>query len=185
MVGKRIYLRPEEPTDSVNSAKLDRQETETFYNIGRSLTSSVIFENWIEGNQKPDLPTWIKFSVCLRENDKLIGDVALCNVDYQRRTAETASYVGPAKYRDSGYGSEAKHLLLEYAFERLGLHMVESWVVFPNTRSAAALRKQGYTEAGRINWLFTHNGNLGNCVVFDLLAEEWRALPRQEWEPTP
>jgi RimJ/RimL family protein N-acetyltransferase len=82
------------------------------------------------------------------------------------------------KYRGGGYGSEAKHLLLEYAFERLGLHMVRSFVTFRNTRSAAALRKQGYKEAGRLHWTFNLHGTYGNAVVFDLLAEEWRAMPR-------
>jgi RimJ/RimL family protein N-acetyltransferase len=60
--------------------------------------------------------------------------------------------------------------------------MVESWVYFPNTRSAAALRKQGYTEAGRVTWLYPFEGNFGNMVVFDLLAEEWRAMPRKAWD---
>ena len=60
--------------------------------------------------------------------------------------------------------------------------MVESWVLFPNTRSAAALRKQGYREAGRVNWLYPFEGGLGNFVAFDLLAEEWRAMPRKAWE---
>ena len=108
--------------------------------------------------------------------------MALLDVDYQNRFAETGSFFGHARYRGSGYGSEAKHLLLEYAFERLGLHMVQSWVYFQNTRSAAALRKQGYREAGRVNWVYPNKGTLDNFVVFDLLADEWRALPRKEWE---
>ena len=53
---------------------------------------------------------------------------------------------------------------------------------FPNTRSAAALRKQGYREAGQINWLYSHQGGMDNMVVFDLLAEEWRAMPRKAWD---
>jgi len=183
MVGKRVYLRPEEPSDSVKSALMARQETETFFDIGRHLTSPVMLEKWINDHQKPDLPGWITFAVCLRENDELIGWVALLDVDYQNRFAETGSFFGNVQYRGGGYGSEAKQLLLEYAFERLGLHMVQSWVYFQNTRSAAALRKQGYREAGRIHWLYPNNGTLDNFVVFDLLAEEWRAMPRQEWEP--
>lgn len=182
MVGNRVYLRPEEPTDGVKGALIARQETETFFNIGRHLTSSAMFEKWIEDHQKPELANWITFAVCLRENDEVIGWVALLYVNYQNRTAETGSFFGEKAYRGSGYGSEAKHLLLEFAFEGLGLHMVESWVYFPNTRSAAALRKQGYTEAGRVNWLYPYEGSLGNFVAFDLLAEEWRALPRKAWE---
>lgn len=182
MVGRRVYLRPEEPSDGVKAALLARQETETFFDIGRHLTSPVMYEKWINEHQKPDLPSWITFAVCLRENDEPIGWVALLDVDYQNRFAETGSFFGNIQYRGGGYGSEAKQLLLEYAFERLGLHMVQSWVFFQNTRSAAALRKQGYREAGRINWLYPNNGTLDNFVLFDLLAEEWRAMPRKEWE---
>lgn len=181
MVGQRVYLRPEEPKDGIKAALLARQETETFFDIGRHLTSPVMYEKWINDHQKPDLPSWITFCVCLRENDEPIGWVALLDVDYQNRFAETGSFFGDFQYRGGGYGTEAKQLLLEYAFERLGLHMLQSWVYFQNTRSAAALRKQGYREAGRINWLYPNNGTLDNFLVFDLLADEWRAMPRQEW----
>lgn len=182
LVGKRVYLRPEEKKDSKESAKWARQETETFFDIGRHLVSSVLQASWIDRFQEPDKPDWIWFSVCLRENDELIGSVGLLGVDYVHLTAETGSFFHHLDYRGSGYGSEAKQLLLEYAFDVLGLHMVESWVYFPNTRSAAALRKQGYKEAGQINWLYSHNGKFDNFIVFDLLAEEWRAMPRAEWD---
>lgn len=184
MVGQRVYLRPEEPDDGVKAALAARQEIETFFDIGRHLNSPVMFAKWLSDHEKAELPSWITFSVCLRETDEHIGWVALLDVDYQNRFAETGSFFGSIEHRGSGYGSEAKQLLLEYAFERLGLHMVQSWVYFPNTRSAAALRKQGYSESGRVNWVYSHNGTLGNFVTFDLLAEEWRAMPRREWTPT-
>jgi len=182
MVGSRVYLRPEEPDDADPGAEDARMETESFFDIGRHLTSSVMFREWIADHEKKDLPDWITFAVCLRETDEVIGWVGLLDVDYQNRFAETGSFFRTG-YRGSGYGSEAKQLLLEYAFERLGLHMLQSWVFFDNTRSAAALRKQGYKEAGRINWLYANKGTLDNMVVFDLLAEEWRAMPREAWEP--
>lgn len=181
MVGKRVYLRPEEKGDGDMVAAWARRETETFFDIGRHLISSVSHTHWTDQAQKPALPSWVWFSVCLRENDEMIGSVGLIGIDYQNRFAETGSFFQRTDYRGGGYGSEAKHLLLEYAFERLDLHMLQSWVYFPNTRSAAALRKQGYKEAGRINWLYSHNGTLDNFVLFDLLREEWRTMPRAEW----
>ncbi len=51
-------------------------------------------------------------------------------------------------------------------------------MIFPNTRSAAALRKQGYRERGREHWLIPVDGGYQNLIVFDLLAGEWRAMPR-------
>jgi hypothetical protein len=44
-----------------------------------------------------------------------------------------------------------------------------------NLRSAAALRTQGYREAGRLFWKQTGAGQFLNQLVFDLLADEWRA----------
>lgn len=181
VVGERVYLRPEEKADAKEIAAWSRRETETFFDIGRHMASSVLQEHWLDQHQEKDPPEWIWFSVCLRENDEHIGSVGLIDVDYVNLFAETGSFFHRPDYRGNGYGSEAKQLLLEYAFDVLGLHMVQSWVYFPNTRSAAALRKQGYREAGRMHWLYTHNGGYDNFVVFDLLADEWRAMPRAEW----
>lgn len=181
MVGRRVYLRPFEPGDAVEESRWARREPETFFDIGRHLWSSVGAAHWREEGQKKTLPEFIGFSVCLRETDEFIGAVDLLGVDYWNRYAETGSFFHRPEYRGGGFGSEAKQLLLEYAFEILGLHTLQSWVYFQNTRSAAALRKQGYTEAGRINWLYPNKGTLDNFVVFDLLASEWRAMPREAW----
>lgn len=180
LVGKRVYLRPEEPGDFEIVARLARGETETFFDIGRYLPPWVALKSRSESQQKPTWPANIWFAVCLRENDEYLGTVGLLDIDYQHWFAETGSFFNRPEFRGGGYGSEAKHLLLEWSFEILGLHMVQSWVYFPNTRSAAALRKQGYSEAGLMPWAYSHNGTLDNFVLFDLLAEEWRAMPRED-----
>lgn len=181
LVGERVYLRPEEKDDAKIVADWARKEEETFFDIGRHLPTTVLHQHWSQSEQEGDHPEGIWFAVCLRENDEPIGAVGLLGIDYVHQYAETGSFFHRPDYRGNGYGSEAKQLLLEYAFETLGLHMVESWVYFPNTRSAAALRKQGYRECGRVTWLYPYEGTFGNMVVFDLLADEWRAMPRAEW----
>lgn len=178
MVGARIYLRPEDKKDAEKAANASRMEEESFWDIGRHLVPEAKLAVWMSEGRDDDHPRNIWFSVCLRENDEVIGSVGMLNVDFVNRTGETGSFFHEAKWRGGGYGSEAKQLLLEYIFDVLGFHMVQSFVYFPNTRSAAALRKQGYREAGRACWLYTYEGGFGNMVVFDLLADEWRALPR-------
>ena len=180
MVGRRVYLRPLQRSDADEVAWWSRRETETFWDIGRNVRSPVSLGHWIDKLYEDEMPESIFFGVCLRENDELIGAVSLIEVDYLNRFAETGTVIHNPQYRGGGYGSEAKHLLLEYAFDRLGLHMLHSSVFFQNTRSAAALRKQGYREAGRLNWFVSNRGRFENFVLFDLLAEEWRAMPRAE-----
>ena len=178
MVGTRVYLRPFEKKDADEIALWSRRETEPFWSSGRVMRSAVGFASWTEGLEKEDPPEWVRFAVCLRENDELIGAVGIDEVDFVHGSAESESEIHRPEYRGGGYGTEAKHLLFDYAFNRLKLHSLQSYVIFPNTRSAAALRKQGYTEVGRLNWDYTSDGRFGSLVCFDLLADDWRALPR-------
>jgi RimJ/RimL family protein N-acetyltransferase len=179
LVGPRVYLRPVEEKDGEVMARLQRQETETFHETGRRMSSAIGLSTWHDGLQKKDPPSWVRFAVCLRENDEFIGAVGIDGIDRIHGYAESESELLNPAYRGQGYGSEAKHLLLEYAFNRLGLHSIQSYVLWQNTRSAAALRKQGYKDAGRWNWDYARNGRFGDVAVFDLLADEWRALPRE------
>lgn len=179
MVGQRVYLRPQNKEDAKNYVDGNRRETETFFDIGRHLNTLAAWQSFVSREDNEDFPGAMWFEVCLRESDEPIGSVGLLGIDYVHRTAETGSHFYKQEYRGQGYGSEAKHLLLEYAFDVLGLHMVNSFVHIANTRSAAALRKQGYKEAGRACWLYPYEGGFGNMLTFDLLADEWRALPRE------
>lgn len=178
MIGQRVYLRPQDKEDAKQFVDGHRLETDSIADIGRRVLTLAEWQHSMgeEGNEAFPGSYW--FEVCLREDDTPIGSVGLMVIDYVNRTAETGSHFHKVEHRGKGYGSEAKHLLLEYAFDVLGLHMVTSYVLFRNTRSAAALRKQGYKEAGRICWLYPFEGGFGNDLTFDLLADEWRNLPR-------
>lgn len=179
LLGQRVFLRPFVKADADQAAIWEMRDPEADFSLGRGAESPAVFaRKALEEQKQGDWPTTISYMVCLRETEEPIGWVSLEDIDWVARTAETASWLFRHDLRGGGYGSEAKHLLLEHAFDHLRLHMVHSWVLFNNTRSAAALRKQGYREAGRATWCFPYKGGLGNMVVFDLLADEWRALPR-------
>jgi RimJ/RimL family protein N-acetyltransferase len=179
MVGERVYLRPYDTDDDAPKiGRWSRQETETFFDDGRHVRSPLGHANIHRKMAEEDPPSRIRFAICLRGTDELIGALGVSDVDWINRTAETESEIYRPEHRGGGLGTEAKHLLLEYAFDRIGLHAVKSTVWEPNTRSAAALRKQGYRDAGRTAWTGFKNGDPVDDLVFDLLAEEWRAARR-------
>ncbi len=178
MVGKRVYLRPVEIEDAEKIGLWSRQERETFFDDGRAAQSGLAFAHLTRKLAEDDPPSWVRFAIVLRDGDEYIGSNGLDSIDWIHRTAETESFIDRAEHRGGGLGTEAKHLLLEYAFERLGLHMIRSYVFAPNTRSASALRKQGYRDAGRLRWGAFKDGKLADFLLFDLLAEEWRAARR-------
>jgi len=179
MIGERIYLRPEELGDAEVIARHAAEETETFFDR-RFPSSQIAHERSIREAYEKEPPEYISFAVCLRENDRYIGLVDLMDIDYVNRTAETGSWIGTPEYRGSGYGPEAKYLLLEYAFDHLQLHVIMSHVWEPNTRSAAAVQRQGYRPAGRSIADDNQAGVWRDALIFDILRDEWLAA-REEW----
>jgi RimJ/RimL family protein N-acetyltransferase len=176
VVGARLALRPFEIEDAAVIARASREEPEMSFNArGRQPMSPLAVEAWIakQGEQTP--PPAINLAAVLRETGELIGEVNLVEIDWIARTAETAAWIYQPKHRGGGLGTEMKHLLLEYAFDRLGFHQVRSFVYDINPRSAAAVRKQGYRDAGRQWWVSVKGASFVGWDVFDLLAEEWRA----------
>ncbi|CAA9555390.1 MAG: hypothetical protein AVDCRST_MAG49-2869 [uncultured Thermomicrobiales bacterium] len=181
IVGERLYLRPLEAEDAEPIARAFASETETFFDRGRLPASPLGFAHAITapapGHGPPEV---VDFAVCRRADDRLVGSVAILDLDWVNRTGETASHLLGPEFRGQGYGTEAKHLLLEYAFDRLGLHALTSWVWEPNARSAAALAKQGYRPAGRVRWRDIKGGVYRDSLIFDVLRADWVAA-RDAW----
>lgn len=175
LIGERVYLRPLEVSDAEELARHAAVETETFFDDGRVPFSPLAYERYFGKLYAERPPTEIQFAVCLKEDDRLLGSVGIDGIDWVNRTGETESFLGLPENRGRGYGSEAKHLLLEYCFDRIQLEMLRSLVWEPNTRSAAALLKQGYQPAGHVRGAATRGGKYYRMRVFDLSREEWLA----------
>lgn len=180
MAGERLYLRPLEVEDAATLARLSAAETETFMERGRMPTSPLRQEHWIAETHKQQPPDSIMLGVCLIAGDELIGTMELIDIDWLNRTAETGAWLHSVEHRSQGYGPEAKHLLLEYAFDHLQLHVLRSYVFERNTRSAAAVQRQGYRPAGRVKWDDLKDGVYRDALVFDVLRDEWLAA-REAW----
>jgi len=180
MVGERVYLRALEAADARTMAELDAVETDTFMWRMRMPSSPMEHEKWIVEMYRQQPPRSVWFAVCTAHDDACIGVVGVVGVDWLHRTAETASFLGPPSVRGKGYGTEAKHLLLEYCFDRLHFHVMQSVVDEPNTRSAAALGKQGYRPAGRRKWTGLKDGRYIDALIFDVTRDDWLAA-RDAW----
>ncbi|MEX2426027.1 MAG: GNAT family protein [Thermomicrobiaceae bacterium] len=181
MVSDRVYLRPFEVEDAGDLAEGSHHETDTFMERGRDLHSPIAFEHYIkELYEQQPTDGEVQFAVCLTETDECIGMIGLEFVDLINGVAETGSWFHKSAYRSKGYGTEAKHLILEYAFDRLHLERIISFVFESNTRSAAALAKQGYQPAGRLKYDDFKDGRYQDVLLFDLLREDWLSA-RDQW----
>ncbi len=183
MVGERVYLRPFETEDASALAERYASEPDTFMERGREMISEIAFERWIE-NLYERQPTHgeVPFAVCLKTTDAYIGLVSIEWLDLINRVGETGSWIHDPDYRGKGYGTEAKHLLLEYCFDRLHLRLLRSRTFDTNTRSAAALIRQGYRPAGRLRFGDIKYGQFRDTLCFDISRDEWIAARDQRDE---
>ena len=179
-VGPRVYLRPPQKSDADAVAHWSVREIDPSWDNGRFPVGKDGMWKWFDDIQKKNPPEWIEFAACVRETDEYLGMVGVLDVDYIHGFGESASMILNPKFREAGYGSEAKHLMFDHVFNTVGLHALQSYVMFENPRSAAALRKQGYREAGREHWIEQRDGGFVSFVTFDLLASDWRTMPRHE-----
>ena len=173
LVGERLYLRPMEAADAEVMASGSALEPERMMERMRVPYSRIAVEKWIAGMHERQPPEHILLAVCLIEDDRFIGSVNLMEIDYVNRTAETGSWIDVPALRGKGSGTEAKMLLLEYAFDHLQLHTLMSFVWEPNERSAGALLKQGYRPAGRYKYADLRDGEYRDGLLFDVLREDW------------
>ncbi len=79
---------------------------------------------------------------------RMIGTAWLHSVDAQHRRARYAIGILAPEHRGQGFGREATHLVLGYAFGTLGLHRVELRVLEFNTRAIAMYERCGFVREG-------------------------------------
>jgi RimJ/RimL family protein N-acetyltransferase len=106
-----------------------------------------------------------------------IGTMGLHGIDHRHGTATTGTVIGK-EYQGKGYASEAKMLLLEYAFNTLNLRKVYSNVHSFNEYSLRYAAKCGYREEGRLKAHHYAKGQYWDRVQLAVFREDFWPL----WE---
>ncbi len=128
-------------------------------------------EDWIKSKQKPDGKD-ITVGICTLEG-VLIGTMGLHRIEPIHRTAVTGSVIFDEVYRNQGYGTDAKMILLDYAFNILGLEVIESRVIGFNDRSSAYSQKCGYKVEARLRGRFYRFGQRHDEIILSVVRDEW------------
>jgi RimJ/RimL family protein N-acetyltransferase len=72
-----------------------------------------------------------------------------------------------------GLGTEATEMMLEHAFERLGLHRVGLSVFSYNLRAIRAYEKAGFRIEGRQREAILRDGRYWDEIQMGVLVDEW------------
>jgi N-acetyltransferase len=83
------------------------------------------------------------------------------------------TWISPA-FQRTGVNTEAKYLMLQYAFEQLQCNRVEFKTNAFNVRSRAAILRIGAKEEGTLRaHMVNPDGSLRDSVYFSVIATEW------------
>ena len=74
----------------------------------------------------------------------IVGECKLKNIDPQKRECSMGIHLQNDAVKGKGYGTQAERLVLQYAFEELGLVAVNADAAIHNTRSQHVLEKVGF-----------------------------------------
>ena len=117
------------------------------------------------------------FATVLQASGRPIGSTRYGNVDLFNRRVEIGWTWVARPWQRSAVNTEAKLLLLEHAFERLGCNRVEFKTDSLNEQSRNALRGIGAVEEGVLrNHMVTESGRLRHSVYFSVIVSEWPAV---------
>jgi RimJ/RimL family protein N-acetyltransferase len=126
-------------------------------------------------DQAPGTPeSWFQFAIEETETGELAGDCGLCCFDEDAAQAELG-FTLASEHQRRGYALEAMTAVLEYAFNRLGVHRIHSVTDERNYPAQALLENLGFRIEGRFRENLWFKGDWASERVYALLREEWLA----------
>ena len=137
-------------------------------------------ERWIEEQDKKETQNRVFLVIVLKgdtpEKDHLIGWMSIGLIHPENGTAVTGAQIGEKDCLGKGYGTEAKMLLLHYAFDTLNLRKIYSYVYAFNQRSIRYSEKCGYRLEAKMPKDSFIRGKYVDRLILAVYADQWRKL---------
>jgi ribosomal-protein-alanine N-acetyltransferase len=176
--GTHVTLRELQKSDAVSLfAMLTSEEVSRFISPPPSTVEG--FENFIEWTHRQRATgKYVCFAVVPEGFDVAIGIFQVRQTEPGFSIAEWGFAIG-SPFWGTGLFEHSAELVLEFAFETLGVHRLEARAAAVNIRGNRALLKIGAVQEGLLRKSFLRNGQYHDQVLYAIVDEDWRAS-RQE-----
>ena len=171
-----VLLRPLEATDIENLLDISINEPETWeYSLVRA-NGKENLENYIQIALKAkENQTEFPFIVFDKKLGKYAGSTRFYDINLAFKTLQLGYTWYGKDFRGTGLNKHCKYLLLQFAFETLGMERVEFRADNNNQRSIAAMKSIGCKVEGVLR---SHMPTLGSdvrrdSIVLSILKKEW------------
>jgi len=172
---------------SVRLEPIRREHAEIFWNIAKDSLDDIF--QWIPYRMKTreDFDRLVDkifdeqhclesmaFATVERSSGKVVGSTRFMNIDRINRRVEIGSTWIVPQWQRSVVNTEAKYLMLRYAFEVWGCVRVELKTDALNQKSRNTILRIGAKEEGTLRrHVITWTGRIRDSVYFSILDSEW------------
>lgn len=175
LVGQKTILRPLSLEDVPRLTRW-MNDPETRSNLTMRFPLNELGEKeWIEKNSSiVSHPQNLVFAIETKEEGKHIGNMGLHGISWIDRNATTGTVIGEPEFRRKGYGTDAKMLLLQYAFETLGMHKIISNAFARNAASVAYSKRCGYVVEATLKEQMFLDGTWQDVIALACFYPAWK-----------
>jgi len=178
LTGRFVELVPLSPEHATELAWAFRDPAVTQFLRGRYGRTVEDYEELIRDLlAKRAAGTDLPFATTLRTSGRPIGITRFLRIDRPSREVEIGGTVLDSTYWRTPVNTEAKWLLLRYAFETEGMHRVQFQTDLRNTRSQRAIERLGaQPEAHLRDDVLLWDNTFRTSVYYSILDREWPAV---------
>jgi RimJ/RimL family protein N-acetyltransferase len=173
LVGRNVVLREMRTSDAVSLfTLLTTEEVARF--ISPPPSSVEGFEKFIQwAARQRAVGSYVCFAVTPADSDMAIGIFQIRSTEPDFGTAEWGFALG-SPFWGTGVFQEGAELIMQFAFDTIGVHRLEARAALRNARGNGALRKIGAKQEGILRKSFNRNGEYLDQALWTVLDEDWR-----------
>jgi len=168
--GQNIYLRALEPNDLEFVYSIENDES--IWEVSNTQTpySRFLIRQYLE-NAHQDIyeAKQLRLAICKNQDFSALGLIDLFDFDPKNNRAGVGILIKDSGNRNSGFGSEALDLLIQYAFAKLNLHQLYANIDIENVVSLALFTNFGFHNIGTKKQWNLVNGHYKDEALFQLI----------------
>jgi RimJ/RimL family protein N-acetyltransferase len=173
LAGKKVQLRELRASDAEPLFSRLRGEEVAF--ISPPPTTVEGFERFIAWTiRERSAGKQACFAITMAGEDAAVGVIQVRETEPGFCTGEWGFAVS-SLFWGSGVFEESAELILEFVFDVLGVHRLESRVAVQNGRGHGAVRKIGAVQEGILRRSLRRDGQSSDQVLYAIVEDDWRA----------
>lgn len=110
----------------------------------------------------------IRWGICFKSSDKLIGSVGIWRIDRKHFRGEIGYELSPKQW-GKGIMLEPIKLVVDFGFHKMNLHTIEANTDPGNIASTKILEKSGFKNEGRTTESYYFDGEFTDTVIYSIV----------------